>query len=178
MIATDISWGAAASALIGQQQLFKQEQVMNSKLIPFGWNYFLALACPSPGALYALYVALLIADMDGFVQECSDFQSTLWERFCFRITAISASVHWKLSTWAKTVWRGLWGGRSSCEGLFFPYWMSWFSRTPAKWFIPLLAFIFSISDHNNTNFQPSNVDVPLYNLLQLHCFFGVVSACL
>lgn len=118
MIATDISWGAAASALIGQQQLFKQEQVMNSKLIPFGWNYFLALACPSPGALYALYVALLIADMDGFVQECSDFQSTLWERFCFRITAISASVHWKLSTWAKTVWRGLWGGRSSCEGLF------------------------------------------------------------
>lgn len=55
---------------------------MNSKLIPFGWNYFLALPCPSPGALCALYVALLMAVTDGFVQECSDFQSPLWERFC------------------------------------------------------------------------------------------------
>lgn len=47
--------------------------------------------------------------------------------------------------------------------------------------LPFSGIYFSISDHNDPNFQSGSVDVPFFILMllmQLHCFFRVASACL
>lgn len=91
--------GAAASVLIGQLQTFKQEQVINSKSVLFGWNSFSSLPFTTPGA-YTLLTWYVWAQkgIEWFIKKRARFLSSLWDRSISAVCSLRINMKCRSKT--------------------------------------------------------------------------------